>query len=87
MKRYTFYGEPGESPDYRPSPDGEWVRYADIPQWTRVEDGLPDDEAVCLICVDALVAVGSWNRCSAWFATDAGPVVATHWMPLPEKPE
>lgn len=61
-------------------------------QWKSVKHDLPQNEQEVL-CVDAFGNYECVRYCKGWhtglmfFAASTGEFVATHWQPLPDRPE
>ena len=73
-------------------PNGEWVKWKDVPAWISVNDRLPDKNALYLIYAPSLDKNSPLIQC-AWYDPNgfgwSGLVeiwlkAITHWMPLPE---
>ena len=97
MKRYRIHVgdiEDAYADDYNRTelPDGEWVRFADLPQWSSDLEACPYTDAVLLYDPSkdgGEEFVVGFKREDGTYGDhiEYGFVFPTHWMPLPEGPK
>lgn len=57
-------------------------------QWISVEDRLPKEEELFLVCRGAVCVVALWWGDEQWMNDNEELIDdVTHWQPLPEPPE
>ena len=59
-----------------------------VQEWISVDDRLPDDDEVVIICTDKNFVYAGELIGDTWFLdNDSWTATVTHWMPLPEPPK
>ena len=59
-----------------------------VQEWVSVDDRLPDDDEVVIICTDKNFVYAGELIGDTWFLdNDSWTATVTHWMPLPEPPK
>ncbi len=92
MKRYDcdlrYIGTGSYVPDMTESPDGDWVEYDDLPQWSSDLEACPEGVYVLVYAPRGFYEVARLLTWRGGFETAAGDrSLPTHWMPLPEGPK
>jgi len=61
---------------------------SEVIQWHHVDDGLPDDDAVVLICGPSWEPTEAWCDDGRWLWDSGRPVnsAITHWAEMPKGP-
>ena len=59
-----------------------------VQEWISVDDRLPDDDEVVIICTDKNFVYAGELIGDTWFLdNDSWTATVTHWMPLPKPPK
>ena len=59
-----------------------------VQEWISVEDRLPEDDEIVIICTDDNFIYAGELIGDTWFLdNDSWTATVTHWMPLPEPPK
>ena len=59
-----------------------------VQEWISVEDRLPDDDEVVIICTDKNFVYAGELIGDTWFLdNDSWTATVTHWMPTPNPPK
>ena len=59
-----------------------------VQEWISVNDRLPDDDEVVIICTDKNFVYAGELIGDTWFLdNDSWTATVTHWMPLPQPPK
>ena len=59
-----------------------------VQEWISVEDELPEDDEVVIICTDKNFVYAGELIGDTWFLdNDSWTATVTHWMPLPQPPK
>ena len=59
-----------------------------VQEWIPVDDRLPDDDEVVIICTDKNFVYAGELIGDTWFLdNDSWTATVTHWMPLPKPPK
>ena len=59
-----------------------------VQEWISVEDELPEDDEVVIICTDKNFVYAGELIGDTWFLdNDSWTATVTHWMPLPNPPK
>ena len=59
-----------------------------VQEWVSVDDRLPDDDEVVIICTDKNFVYAGELIGDTWFLdNDSWTATVTHWMPMPEPPK
>ena len=87
MKRYNLELNDIGVLNLYPNPNGEFVRYEDIPRWVSVEDELPEKPGDYIVAYEHLGVPGI--REVRWYGNQWDTVLATitHWLKNLEMPE
>lgn len=58
-------------------------------EWIKVNDRLPENDAVVLCFTDGTVEIGAWSEADDlwWDCYHDDEIVVTHWIPLPAPPQ
>ena len=59
-----------------------------VQEWVSVDDRLPDDDEVVIICTDKNFVYAGELIGDTWFLdNDSWTATVTHWMPIPQPPK
>ena len=59
-----------------------------VQEWVSVDDRLPDDDEVVIICTDKNFVYAGELIGDTWFLdNDSWTATVTHWMPMPNPPK
>ena len=59
-----------------------------VQEWVSVDDRLPDDDEVVIICTDKNFVYAGELIGDTWFLdNDSWTATVTHWMPTPQPPK
>ena len=59
-----------------------------VQEWISVDDRLPDDDEVVIICTDKNFVYAGELIGDTWFLdNDSWTATVTHWMPTPQPPK
>ena len=59
-----------------------------MPQWISVDDRLPEDDEIVIICTDENFIYAGELVGDTWILdNDSWTATVTHWMPLPQPPK
>lgn len=94
MKRYKIAHRFVDGLGVDEDPNGEWIKWEDVPIWISVNDRMPDKDALYLVYSPSSDTRKPLIFC-AWYSPDVPGwsgmasiwlMAITHWMPLPEPP-